>query len=1220
MCKCDPLEAAVSTVTMGSFHTANSLQCTGDVSSPSLLQQDGSQGSAASHGGGFVSGWMYVNEHGQMCGPFFREQLSEGLSSGFLPEELPIYPVVNGNPVNGIPLKYLRHFPDHAWHSANFPTTAMQSQTNELAIGSLATSGQDYPMLQPSSDISHGSNGQLKVNVGATTNVAPLKLSHMSIGEMCWMFEDEGGTKHGPHSLEELLYWHQSSYLQDSLMIYHVDSKLGPFTLATLVDMWSTDRRMDNAEEDINGDDASSVISFISEISEEVSSQLHAGIMKAARRVLLDEIVSNVLREFVASKKVQKHMMRERTTNDAKVCSNKTSKAVSEKKSVAVANKDPLSHHVLRETNTPAQTNSISRASVSARIDNFSEILLAVYNTCYYDCMRVLWNGVFYGPVVDYCSTWLKAKRWSDSSAMSVTGASVERETTKINDMEIAANITSNVVAIESQPSSSDPVFPPGFIDMDDRQVDANILDDTVEIEPHPSNCDMDFPPGFEPAVGSKDSSVCSPAVVQLMFSAEVDSKESNLCHANTLSGALTEIQSTLENELYVSAKTSLFDYFQELLKEEMIRLFYPAIEAEDNKEVIDVGDPYSQTDVPTCSDLVADVMLDSSSIDPLSSPAKHSVSIFERLSVPTASLPGERDFDEPPPPGLEEASMPFSLVEKSKIHPSMSDNHVTLIDKFVTLAFCRQKVHEEVLKECKSFLLADAFNESCSRRKKENLNHLIGDGTNSHGRDNTCNTSVVVEPPSKRSRDLDSLGALATGNATYIRKKKRGSKILETLPACLPMKNANLSKQVGIDISGDLHIPESLPDLSKQSSVNVTSQESLELKSESLVKSKPLQIDSSSARKRTRNLRKPQEKKKRDSLSLDMTDVSKISQGSRLYHDDSGNDVSAALSEWKLETSSALELEHTTEKVVSNNQLDLNFQQMSKVLSSDVSSQKESPRLKRKAELDEPSSAPAKILKVPHKGPLKKTKRRTRGASDTIKQSFPCPKSDGCARSSINGWDWRKWSRSALPSDRVRARGTRGANLQNTGYERNLPKSSNSKGPSAARTNRVKLRSLLAAAEGAELLKVNQLKARKKRLRFQRSTIHDWGLVALEPIEAEDFVIEYVGELVRRQISDIREQQYEKMGIGSSYLFRLDDGYVVDATKRGGIARFINHSCEPNCYTKVITVESQKKIFIYAKRHIFAGEELTYNYKFPLEEQKIPCNCGSRRCRGSLN
>lgn len=53
----------------------------------------------------------------------------------------------------------------------------------------------------------------------------------------------------------------------------------------------------------------------------------------------------------------------------------------------------------------------------------------------------------------------------------------------------------------------------------------------------------------------------------------------------------------------------------------------------------------------------------------------------------------------------------------------------------------------------------------------------------------------------------------------------------------------------------------------------------------------------------------------------------------------------------------------------------------------------------------------------------------------------------------------------------------------------------------------------------------------------------------------------------------------------------------------------------QPNCYPKVITVEGQKKIFIYAKRAISAGEEITYNYKFPLEEKKIPCNCGSRRC-----
>lgn len=52
----------------------------------------------------------------------------------------------------------------------------------------------------------------------------------------------------------------------------------------------------------------------------------------------------------------------------------------------------------------------------------------------------------------------------------------------------------------------------------------------------------------------------------------------------------------------------------------------------------------------------------------------------------------------------------------------------------------------------------------------------------------------------------------------------------------------------------------------------------------------------------------------------------------------------------------------------------------------------------------------------------------------------------------------------------------------------------------------------------------------------------------------------------------------------------------------------------QPNCYTKIISVEGKKKIFIYAKRHIDASEEISYNYKFPLEDDKIPCNCGAQK------
>lgn len=58
----------------------------------------------------------------------------------------------------------------------------------------------------------------------------------------------------------------------------------------------------------------------------------------------------------------------------------------------------------------------------------------------------------------------------------------------------------------------------------------------------------------------------------------------------------------------------------------------------------------------------------------------------------------------------------------------------------------------------------------------------------------------------------------------------------------------------------------------------------------------------------------------------------------------------------------------------------------------------------------------------------------------------------------------------------------------------------------------------------------------------------------------------------------------------------------------------------QPNCYAKVILVEGAKKIVIYSKRDIPLGEEITYDYKFPLEDEKIPCLCGAPGCRGSLN
>ncbi|KAF1845686.1 histone H3-K4 methyltransferase Set1 [Cucurbitaria berberidis CBS 394.84] len=169
---------------------------------------------------------------------------------------------------------------------------------------------------------------------------------------------------------------------------------------------------------------------------------------------------------------------------------------------------------------------------------------------------------------------------------------------------------------------------------------------------------------------------------------------------------------------------------------------------------------------------------------------------------------------------------------------------------------------------------------------------------------------------------------------------------------------------------------------------------------------------------------------------------------------------------------------------------------------------------------------------------------------------------------------------------------------------------------------NDINISKNMSGAEG-DALRFNQLKKRKKLVKFDRSAIHNWGLYAQESIAANDMIIEYVGEKVRQRVADLREAKYDMQGVGSSYLFRIDEDTVIDATKMGGIARFINHSCTPNCTAKIIRVDNTKRIVIYALRDIGQDEELTYDYKFEREmdaTDRIPCLCGSVGCKGFLN
>ncbi|GAX81946.1 hypothetical protein CEUSTIGMA_g9374.t1 [Chlamydomonas eustigma] len=145
-------------------------------------------------------------------------------------------------------------------------------------------------------------------------------------------------------------------------------------------------------------------------------------------------------------------------------------------------------------------------------------------------------------------------------------------------------------------------------------------------------------------------------------------------------------------------------------------------------------------------------------------------------------------------------------------------------------------------------------------------------------------------------------------------------------------------------------------------------------------------------------------------------------------------------------------------------------------------------------------------------------------------------------------------------------------------------------------------------------------------RITCGKSAIHGLGAMAKADHRAGDMVIEYVGDLIRPSVAEMREHAlYNSMvGVGT-YVFRLGEDSCVDATRAGNMAHLLNHSCQPNCYSRTITVRDVQSnrlddhVIIFAKRDIVAGEELTYDYRFNGKE-KLPCNCGTASCRGFVN
>lgn len=129
-------------------------------------------------------------------------------------------------------------------------------------------------------------------------------------------------------------------------------------------------------------------------------------------------------------------------------------------------------------------------------------------------------------------------------------------------------------------------------------------------------------------------------------------------------------------------------------------------------------------------------------------------------------------------------------------------------------------------------------------------------------------------------------------------------------------------------------------------------------------------------------------------------------------------------------------------------------------------------------------------------------------------------------------------------------------------------------------------------------------------RFRVDASTVHGRGLFAVVDFAAGSFVIEYTGELITKA------ESLKRCEAGNEYIFSLDDDTDLDGSRLDNLARFINHSCNPNCEACL----EEGRIIVRAARDVSAGEELSFNYGYDLEDYKEhPCRCGAAQCVGFM-
>lgn len=136
-----------------------------------------------------------------------------------------------------------------------------------------------------------------------------------------------------------------------------------------------------------------------------------------------------------------------------------------------------------------------------------------------------------------------------------------------------------------------------------------------------------------------------------------------------------------------------------------------------------------------------------------------------------------------------------------------------------------------------------------------------------------------------------------------------------------------------------------------------------------------------------------------------------------------------------------------------------------------------------------------------------------------------------------------------------------------------------------------------LARGDGYQCGNMKLLLKQQQRILLGKSDVAGWGAFIKNPVNRNDYLGEYTGELISHREADKRGKIYDRAN--SSFLFDLNEQYVLDAYRKGDKLKFANHSSNPNCYAKVMLVAGDHRVGIYAKDRIEASEELFYDYRY---------------------